>query len=158
MPIPTVRGVAVIDAEQEALFFTSRPKQKFILGASYAVEDLTIMLINTYFGPTQFRQNGLDERLRTVFKPKIVTDLGVTYQLFPRMTVSASVNNVLDVLPEWEFQAVSARDKGLLSDQAFLKTQRNLITFNGRYSIMTYDGFHFSQLGRIFNVSITYAL
>ena len=32
----------------------------------------------------------------------------------------------------------------------------DLITFNGRYSMVTYDGSHFSQLGRIFNASLQY--
>jgi len=29
-----------------------------------------------------------------------------------------------------------------------------LITFNQRYSQMTYDGYHFSQLGTIFNLTV----
>jgi hypothetical protein len=37
-----------------------------------------------------------------------------------------------------------------------LQTPSNLITFNQRYSQMTYDGYHFSQLGTMFNLSLNY--
>jgi iron complex outermembrane recepter protein len=41
----------------------------------------------------------------------------------------------------------------LLKDAAALKNESNLITFNQRYSRMTYDGYQFSQLGTMFNLS-----
>lgn len=37
-----------------------------------------------------------------------------------------------------------------------LKLKTNLITFNQRYSQMTYDGYHFSQLGTLLNLSFNY--
>ena len=165
-----VRGRDVIDAEQEALFFTSRPKRKFVLGTSYDLEGVNISLNNTYFGKTEFRQNGLDQHLKTVFDPKVVTDLGVSYNLFSDVVISANVNNLLNVIPKWKFEAVStdisgkpfadgtAGGQAILNDPAQVRVQRNLVTFNGRYDIETYDGFHFSQLGRIYNLTITYSL
>lgn len=154
--IRTVRGTPVIDATQEALFFTSRPKQKFVVGASYGVRRWNLSLNNTYFGKTEFRQNGMSSNLQTVFNPKIVSDLALSFDLFGNFTVSANVNNLLDVLPEWEFEALNSAGAAILADAAQTKVQRNLITFNGRYDVMTYDGFHFSQLGRIFNLSLTH--
>ncbi len=153
-----VKGKDVIDAEQEALFFTSRPKQKFVVGATYEMGKLNLSLNNTYFGKTEFRQLGLDANLKTVFDPKVVTDLGVTYELFGNLTVSANVNNVFDVTPKWKFEALNAAGQAILNDPAQTKAQTNGITFNGRYSITTYDGFHFSQLGRIYNLALTYKL
>ena len=35
-----------------------------------------------------------------------------------------------------------------------IKNQINDLTFNGRYSQMTYDGSHFSQLGTMFNANL----
>ncbi len=154
--IRTVRGTPVIDATQEALFFTSRPKQKFVVGASYGVRRWNLSLNNTYFGKTEFRQAGLSSNLRTIFNPKIVSDVALSFDLFGNFTVSANVNNLLDVLPEWEFEALNSAGAAILADAAQTKVQRNLITFNGRYDVMTYDGFHFSQLGRIFNLSLTH--
>lgn len=151
-----VGGTDVIDATQEALFFTSRPKEKFVVGATYDMERIGVALNNTYFGSTEFRQTGLDANLKTVFEPKIVTDLAVTYRLFGNVTLSGSVNNVLDVIPEWKFEALNSTGQAILNDPAQARVQSNLVTFNGRYDIMTYDGYHFSQLGRIFNLTLTY--
>lgn len=151
-----VKGTNVIDATQEALFFTSRPKQKFIVGANYEMRRLNWSLNNTYFGKTEFHQAGLDANLKTVFDPKVVTDLAVTIDLFNNVSIAANVNNLFDVLPKWNFEALNAAGTAILNDPAQTKVQRNLITFNGRYDIMTYDGFHFSQLGRIFNLTMTH--
>jgi len=158
-----VRGTNVIDATQEALFFTSRPKQKFIVGATYEMRKLNWSLNNTYFGKTEFRQAGMSSALKTVFDAKIVSDLAVTFDLFNNVSLAANVNNLFDVLPKWNFEAVpdpktgsTAAGEAILASPALTKVQRNLITFNGRYDIMTYDGYHFSQLGRIFNLSLTH--
>lgn len=158
--IPQVKGTNVIDATQEALFFTSRPKQKFVLGATYGMKKLNVSLNSTYFGKTEFRQAGLISDLKTVFDPKVVTDLAVTFDLFKNVSLSANVNNVLDVLPEWKFEALTDVGRKILSGDptapTTVKAQTNLITFNGRYDVMTYDGYHFSQLGRIFNLTLTH--
>jgi iron complex outermembrane receptor protein len=151
-----VRGTDVIDATQEALFFTSRPKQKFVLGASYGVKKLNLSLNNTYFGKTEFRQAGLSSNLKTVFDPKIVSDLAFTYDIMDKVSLTANVNNALDVLPKWKFEALNAAGEAILASPAQTKVQTNLITFNGRYDVMTYDGYHFSQLGRIYNLALTY--
>ncbi|MDZ7361362.1 MAG: TonB-dependent receptor [candidate division KSB1 bacterium] len=151
-----VKGVPVIDAEQEALFFTSRPKQKFIASANYEIRRLNLSLNGTYFGKTEFRQLGLDPNLKTEFKPKVVTDLAATFDLFNNVSVTANILNVFDVLPEWKFVALNSAGAAILASPAQTKVQRNLITFNGRYPITTYDGSHFSQLGRIFNLSLTH--
>lgn len=151
-----VRGTNVIDASQEALFFTSRPKQKFVLTTSYELNRWDLSLNNTYFGKTEFRQNGLSSNLKTVFDPKVVTDLAVGYNLWDNVSLTANVNNILDIVPEWKFEALNDAGRAMLNDAAEVRRQSNLITFNGRYSITTYDGVHFSQLGRLYNVTLRY--
>jgi len=146
-------GQSVSNATQEALFFTSRPEYKAILGINYQGDKFGASLNNTLFGPTTFRQQGLVDGLFTQFDPKVVTDLGVTYKLTDKTTVAFNINNLLGVLPEWSFKA-DRGSEALLNDEAFLQGQSNLITFNQRYSQMTYDGYHFSQLGAIFNLTI----
>jgi len=37
-----------------------------------------------------------------------------------------------------------------------IEIQRNLVTFNGRYSMVTYDGSQFSQLGRTYAASLNW--
>lgn len=147
---------SVIDATQEALIFTSRPKYKVILGGDYQISKFTVSLNGTLFGPTEFRNAGMDENLKIKFKEKVVIDLGLAYAFSDHFNASLNVNNILNVLPEWEFVALSGDGESILNDAAQRKVQSNLITFNQRYSTMTYDGFHFSQLGTIFNLALNY--
>ena len=143
-------------ATLHALMFTSRPETKWILGANYKIKKFDLSLNNTYFGKATFKQEGLDSNLRTEFLPKIVTDLGINYSATDKLTLALNVNNVLNVLPEWEFKAENATGTAILNDPAQIKSQFNLITFNGRYSQMTYEGYHFSQLGTLFSLSLIY--
>ena len=147
-------GQSVIDATQEALIFTSRPKYKGILGIDFAVNKFTLSLNNTVFGPTKFRNSGMDSGLQIEFLTKVVTDLGVNFQASDKVSVALNVNNILNVLPEWKFVALNSGGESILNDPAQVKVQSNLITFNQRYSTMTYDGFHFSQLGTILNLAV----
>ena len=156
-------GQSVVNATQEALFFTSRPKTKWILGANYEINKFGVSLNNTYFGKTTFKQQGMSNDLRTEFTPKIVTDLGVTYNATEKFTVALNLNNLLNVLPEWKFVAENAAGQAIINDtstNAFgvtpIQNESNLITFNQRYSQMTYDGYHFSQLGTMLNLSVNY--
>ena len=149
-------GQSVANLTQEALFFTSRPKFKTILGLDYEMGRFIFTLGNTLFGPTKFKQQGLDANLYTEFKTKLVTDLGITFQTSKKSTIALNINNLFNVLPEWEFKAENPAGETLLKDAAALKTNSNLITFNQRYSITTYDGSHFSQLGTIFNLSYNF--
>jgi len=139
-----------------SLTFTSRPDTKWILGGNYEIGKFGFSLNNTYFGKTTFNQDGLNANLKTEFIPKIVTDLGVNFNATEKLTFALNVNNLFNVLPEWEFKSENAAGDAILADPAQTKTQYNLITFNGRYSQMTYDGFHFSQLGTMFNLSLNY--
>jgi len=152
-----------VNATQEALFFTSRPETKWILGANYEVGKFGLNLNNTYFGKTTFKQQGMSSDLRTEFIPKVVTDLGINYNATEKFTIALNINNLLNVLPEWEFKAENAAGQALINDTSLtyygvthIQEQSNLITFNQRYSQMTYDGFHFSQLGTMFNLSLNY--
>jgi iron complex outermembrane receptor protein len=140
----------------EALMFTSRPDTKWILGTNFKIKKFDLSLNNTYFGKTKFKQEGLDPNLRTEFTPKIVTDLGINYNATEKIIIALNVNNILNVLPEWKFKAENAVGTSILNDPDQVKSQFNLITFNGRYSQMTYQGYHFSQLGTLFNLSLIY--
>lgn len=148
-------GKSVFDATQEALLLTSRPKFKIIVGGDYRVGKVNFNLNNTVFGPTTFHQAGIDANLDTKFKTKIVTDLGVNFGLSKNIDLGINIQNMLNVLPEWEFIALNSAGEALLKDAAQVKTQSNLITFNQRYAIVTYDGSHFSQLGLTFAANLT---
>ena len=156
IPLVANAGQSVVNDTQEALFFTSRPVTKWILGANYDINKFGFSLNNTYFGKTTFQQQGLDSNIFTEFTPKIVTDLGIDYSATDKLTVALNINNILDVLPEWSFKSKNAAGDAILADAAQVQNQSNLITFNQRYSQMTYDGYHFSQLGTMLNFSVNY--
>ena len=162
IPLVSNAGQSVVNQTQEALFFTSRPETKWILGANYDIGKFGFNLNNTYFGKTTFFQQGLSTdasgifNIRTEFTPKIVTDLGINFSASEKLTIALNINNLLNVLPEWDFKAENAAGVAILADPAQVQNQSNLITFNQRYSQMTYDGYHFSQLGTMFNLSLNY--
>ncbi|CAM3994944.1 TonB-dependent receptor [Flavobacterium branchiophilum] len=139
-----------------ALTFTSRPESKYILGANYKIGKFDFSLNNTYFGKATFKQDGMSKDLRTEFVPKTVTDLGINFNASKSVTIALNVNNIFNVLPKWEFKAENAAGQAIMNNPAQIRNQFNLITFNGRYSQMTYDGYHFSQLGTMFNLSLNY--
>ncbi len=151
-------GQSVVKKTQEHLYFTSRPEYKAILGFDYEIKNWIFTLNNTLFGPVTFKQAGIDDDLYTKFLPKVITDLGIGYQFCKKWTVNLNVNNIANILPEWQFKSENDAGKVKLEDKAFVATQSNLITFNQRYPIVTYDGSHFSQLGTMFALSINYKL
>ncbi len=145
----------IFDATQEALLLSSRPEYKAILGFDYNIGRWAFSLNNTLFGPTTFRQAGLSSDLKTVFQPKVVTDLSINVELMKNLNFGLTVQNIANVLPEYKFEALNTNGESLLKDAAAVQVQRNLITFNNRYHILTYDGSHFSQLGTVFAANLT---
>jgi iron complex outermembrane receptor protein len=70
------------------------------------------------------------------------------------LTLSLNVNNIFNVLP-WSFTNATPTGQAILDGAAVTNSPSNLITFNQRYSQMTYE-YHFSQLGTMFNLSLNY--
>jgi iron complex outermembrane receptor protein len=142
--------------------FTSRPKFKTLIGLDWDYQKLGLSLNNTVFGPTYFRNAGMDENLEVAFKTKTVTDFALTYAVTPNTTLSFNVNNMFNVTPQWHFNARNAAGQALLDSKVIDKDynltareiQTNLVTFNGRYAMVTYDGSQFSQLGRMYAMSL----
>ena len=148
-------GKSVFDATQEALLLSSRPKYKVILGFDWALANVNFSLNNTLFGPTTFHQNGIDANLNTRFQPKVVTDLGASINISKTVNLGINIQNLLNVTPKWEYVSLNSKGDALLKDAAKVNFITNLITFNGRYSGVTYDGSHFSQLGLTLAANLT---
>jgi iron complex outermembrane receptor protein len=151
-------GQSVFGKTSEALLLTSRPEFKVIVGADYEISKFSFSLNNTVFGPAKFKNADLyDKNLTVEFLTKMVTDLGISYRATDKISLALNVNNLFNVLPEWELKSDgSAGAEAIMNDPATLKNQINDLTFNGRYSQMTYDGSHFSQLGTMMNLSLNY--
>ena len=173
-------GQRIYNKTQESLLTTSRPKYKFILGIDWSIGKVTINLNNTLFGPTEFHNADLSSEvlrdanlnpildlngdeiptgnkdLRTEFVPKVVTDLSATYNFNKNFSFSVTVQNLLNVFPEYQLKANNAYGQTLLESPTDLAEQKSFITFNGRYPVLTYDGSHFSQMGTMFQAQATY--
>ncbi|MCS6973474.1 MAG: TonB-dependent receptor [Cyclobacteriaceae bacterium] len=149
-------GYDIFNQTQESLLTTSRPKYKFILGLDYTLGKFNINLNNTLFGWTEFNNADLDENLKLRFKPKVVTDLSVAYNITSKLNASLTIQNILNVFPEYEILAENPAGEAILADPAQVRDQINNITFNGRYPVVTYDGSHFSQLGTMFQLQLNY--
>ncbi len=152
-------GKSVFDPIQSALLFSSRPKYKFILGLDYTIKKINISLNNTLIGPTRFHQNGLDDNTDTEFVPALVTDLAVNIPVTKMATLSLNINNLFNVMPKWDFIDLKTGTRTRFDANNNVPTakywdQYNLITFNGRYSNVTYDGSQFSQLGTLLNATL----
>lgn len=156
-PISVPSGETVFNATQDALMFTSRPKFKYIFGGDYEIKKFSFSLNNTVFGPTKFRNADYSNSgLATEFMTKMVTDLGVNFKATDKLTFAFNVNNILDVTPEFKITADTPSAQIIVNDPVKLRNEYNNITFDGRYDKMSYDGFHFSQLGRMFSLSLNY--
>ena len=113
---------SVLDRSTEALIFTSRPETKWILGGNYDVDKWSISLNNTYFGKTTFKQKFMSNDLRTEFIPKFVTDLGFNYNASEKMTIAFNINNLFNILPEWEFVAENTAGQAIINDKSITST------------------------------------
>ncbi len=149
-------GQPIFNQTQESLMTTSRPKYKYILGADLTTGKFAFNLYNTLFGPTTFNNGDLSKDLRIEFDPKIVTDLNLSYSFNPHTVFSVTIQNLLNVFPEYKFKAENAAGETLLNDPQAVKDQISYITFNGRYPVITYDGSHFSQFGTSYLAQLTY--
>jgi iron complex outermembrane receptor protein len=151
-------GQSTFDYIQEALLLTSRPKYKVVLGGDLFLSKWNFSLNNTLYGPTTYRNDGLNKNLKLEFQTKAVTDINIAYQFSSRVNASIAVNNIFNITPEWELKALNSDGDAILSDPELVKRNVNAITFNGRYGMVTYDGSHFSQLGTTFLATLNFKL
>ena len=159
-------GSTILNAQIRSLLTESRPKYKAVFGLDYSISKFNINLNNTLFGPAKFQDldNGgsIMNNIKQVFSSKVVTDLNIGYAFTDKVSASVTVNNLLNVLPKWKLEltgnssdpnyADAAATLGNAADKSLLE---GFLTFSGRYRILGYNGSHFSQLGTMFQASVT---
>lgn len=159
-------GGTILSAQIKSLLTESRPKFKTVFGVDYQVKKWSFNLNNTLFGTTKFQDldNGGDimNNIKQVFKTNVVTDLNIGYDITSKVSASVTVNNLFNVLPKWELQLTGnttdpnyAAAKSTLNSPADKSLLEGFLAFSGRYRILGYNGSQFSQLGTIFNASVT---
>ena len=135
---------------------TSRPKFKYILGIDITKGKLAINLNNSVFGPTVFDNADLNDNLFIEFKTKMLTDLGLSYEFNSKTSFSLTIQNILNVMPEYIIKAHNAAGEAILANENAVKDEISYISFNGRYPVLTYDGSHFSQMGTTYLAQLTF--
>ncbi len=153
-------GSTILNTQIISLLTKSRPKYKGIFGFDYNVQKWSFNLNNTLFGPTEFQDldnGGSDmENIVQKFKPATVTDLNIGYNFSSKISASFSVNNIFNVLPKWDLEALNSSGQSVLDDPEAKSLLEGFLAFSGRYRILGYNGSQFSQLGTTFNASLVF--
>ena len=153
---------SILNTQIKSLLTESRPRYKSILGFDYHIGKLYLNLNSTLFGPTAFQDldnGGSDmENLKAEFKPAVVTDLSVGYDLSKKVNLTLNVNNIFNVLPKWDLVALNAKGAAAIAKPDDKALIRGFLGFSGRYDILGYNGSQFSQLGTIFNAQLSIKL
>lgn len=99
-------GVNLFDRKEQSRIETARPADKFTLGLTYRVGDLTAALNNTRFGEVTWRHAGgdatkdYDATTDQTFAAKVLTDLILNYKINEMFGLNLAVNNLFDVYPD----------------------------------------------------------
>ena len=153
-------GADILSTQIKSLLTKSRPKYKGILGFDYLVSKWNFNLNNTLFGPTEFQDldnGGSDmENIKQKFSPAVVTDLNIGYNFSSKISANIIVNNLFNIIPKWKLEALNPAGQAVLNNATAKNLLEGFLEFSGRYKIMAYNGFQFSQLGTIFNAAITF--
>jgi iron complex outermembrane receptor protein len=153
-------GADILNTQIKSLLTESRPKFKGILGFDYSISKWNFNLNNTLFGPTAFQDldnGGSDmENIKQKFSTAVVTDLSIGYNFSSKVSANFSVNNLLNVLPKWKLEALNPAGQAVLNNPAAKNLLEGFLEFSGRYKILGYNGSQFSQLGSIFQGTITF--
>lgn len=160
-------GANILSAQIRSLLTESRPQYKAILGFDYNVDKWNFNLNNTLFGPTKFQDldNGgaIMNNIKQVFKSAVLTDISLGYSFTDKISAAVNVNNLLNVLPKWDLELTGnstdpnyANAAATLADPAAKSLLEGFLAFSGRYSILGYNGSQFSQLGTMFQATVTF--
>lgn len=153
-------GVSIVpfNRMEEAINTTSRPSYKAVLGLDYNIGKLSFYLNNTLFGKAKWVNDGISGAYEAwnvanedalgylEYKPRVVSDLNINFDISKKSSFSFNVLNLFNVLPKWNLVNVDAADAA--PDGAVY----NAVTFNGRYPQAAYDSQHFSIFGTQFTL------
>ncbi len=153
-------GASILNTQIKSLLTEGRPEFKAVLGFDLSKNKFGVSLNNTIFGPTRFQDldNGGSamENIKQVFKTAIVTDLNVGYKFTEKVSFNVAINNILNVLPKWNLEALNPAGQAVLNNTAGRELLEGFLAFSGRYRILGYNGSQFSQLGTIFQGSLVF--
>ncbi|MBC7923677.1 MAG: TonB-dependent receptor, partial [Ferruginibacter sp.] len=94
-----VFGNILFNPQERGRLEWSQPRSKFTFGTTYRLGKLGANLRVTRFGRVKTFDPS-DVRLDEDFRPKVVTDLSVNYQIAKFLQVSLGANNLFDTYPD----------------------------------------------------------
>jgi iron complex outermembrane receptor protein len=173
-PAVKSENATILSAQIKSILTESRPEYKGVIGADYKINKLFLSLNNTLFGPTRFQdldngasysalgvtppnpdRNAMND-IKQVFKTAVVTDLNIGYDFTDKISANLAVNNIFNLLPKWELESQNSDGQRVLDNPDAKALLEGLLAFSGRYRILAYNGSQFSQLGTIFQASLTF--
>ncbi|MCP4441436.1 MAG: TonB-dependent receptor [Aureispira sp.] len=92
-------GVDIFDRKEQSRIVSARPLSKMILSLIYQWKGLRVQINNTRFGAVRW-QHATNPDFDQTFRPKILTDLQLQYQVNPNFFFGVYVNNILNVYPD----------------------------------------------------------
>ena len=102
-------GNNYVDQRQLSLIETGNPKSKLILNTSYEHGKFTVLIRNVRYGQVSSYDFNFDPLAEgsyyLVFKPRLTTDLQLTFKPKPAILLTAGVNNLFNVQPNTIAQA-----------------------------------------------------
>ncbi|MBI1780580.1 MAG: TonB-dependent receptor [Sphingobacteriales bacterium] len=113
------------------------------------------LLLNPDPGNSANSRNVMND-IRQKFKTAVVTDLNIGYDITSKVSASVTINNIFNVLPKWNLESLNSNGQKILGNATAKDYLEGLLSFSGRYRILGYNGSQFSQLGTIFNASVTF--
>lgn len=99
IPNDVTFGNLLFNRQDSARITSAQPKSKISLTGNYRLNKFGAVLRFTRFGEV-LTYDPANRLLDEVFRPKIITDLSVSYRVFKSLTATLGANNILDVYPD----------------------------------------------------------
>lgn len=161
-------GNNYIDQRQLSLVTTGNPASKLILSTGYDLGKFSVLMRNFYFGRVQtydFNFDGLDEgSVFLDFRAKATTDLTVAFRPTKGLQLTAGVNNVFNVYPDYISKAArqGRAPDGFASleqyGQYFQQTYGRPVNVPYDFDILPYQSQQMPLTGRYFYLKAVYNL
>ncbi|SNR88249.1 TonB-dependent receptor [Hymenobacter mucosus] len=164
----TQRQQQYLDPRQLSLLTTGSPAAKVLLSVEYQTGKVGAQLRNTYFGEVAYYDNNFEGwdfgSYYLVFRPKVVTDLMLTYKPTAGLQLTGGASNLLNVLPDNLRQAAAngRPPQGFATtaefEAYFRRTYNRTPSFPYNRDIAPYQSVQMGTAGAFFYLKAAYTL
>ena len=93
-------SVEIFDRREQSLIINSRPRSKVSFTLDYTADKFEFGLYNTNFGSVTVANADPSSTVDQELSSKLVTDLRVSYNFTPNLSLTGIINNAFDVYPD----------------------------------------------------------